>query len=194
MAVRIEEVFWYSQDRTMHTLQNNQRTNVVLIGMAGAGKSTVGRELANQTGLVFVDVDTVIEKNRSTPLQKLLTDLGAQGFRELEEQTLVNIDLQNHIIATGGSAIYSEAGMEHLKKSSVMVLLDISLTLSKQRVGDFSSRGLVKPSNQSFEQLFAERQPLYAKHADVTIDCNNRSVSDVCATIKDQVSDSIYHL
>ena len=178
----------------MHTIQKNQQTNIVLIGMAGAGKSTVGRELANQSGLTFVDVDAVIEKDQNTPLQKLLNDLGVQGFRDLEEQILLSLDLQDHIIATGGSAIYSQAGMEHLKKTGVLVLLDVSLALSQQRVGDFSARALVKSNNQSFEQLFAERQPLYAKHADVTIDCTDRSVSDICASIKDKVSDTFYHL
>jgi len=178
----------------MHTIEKNQQTNIVLIGMAGAGKSTVGRELAKQSGLPFVDVDTVIEKNQNIPLQTLLNDFGVQGFRNLEEQILLGLDLQNHIIATGGSAIYSQAAMAHLKKSGVLVLLDISLALSQQRVGDFSARGLVKPSNQSFEQLFTERQPLYAKYADITIDCNDRSISDICASVKDQISDTFYHL
>jgi len=178
----------------MDRIQKNVQTNIVLIGMAGAGKSTVGRELAKQSSLTFVDVDTVIEHSQNMLLQELFNNLGIQGFRDLEEKTLLSLDFQNHIIATGGSAIYSQAGMEHLKKTGVMVLLDVSLALSQKRVGDFSTRGLVKSGNQSFEQLFAERQPLYAKHADLIIDCTDQSVSDICLSIKSSLSDTFYHL
>ena len=178
----------------MDTTQKQLQTNIVLIGMAGAGKSTVGRELARLCGLGFVDVDTVIEKDQNTALQELLNNLGAQGFRSLEEKILLSLDYQNHVIAPGGSAIYSNAGMEYLKKTALLVLLDVPLSLLEQRVGDFSTRGLVKSSGQSFKQLFVERQPLYTKHADLTIKCIDRSVSDICVSIKNQVSDTFYHL
>ncbi len=177
----------------METIQKSKNTNIVFIGMAGAGKSTVGKELARLSGLEFVDVDTVIEKDQNIVLQELLNSLGAQGFRSLEEKVLLSLNYQNHVIATGGSAIYSDAGMEHLKKTGVLVLLDVSFALLEQRVGDFSARGLVKSSEQSFKELFAERQPLYAKHADLTIECTDRSVSDICMSIKALVSDTFYH-
>ena len=178
----------------METIQKRKNTNIVLIGMAGAGKSSVGRELANLSGLEFVDVDTVIEKNQNIALQELLNSLGVQGFRSLEEKILLSLDYQSHVIATGGSAIYSDAGMEHLKNTGVLVLLDVSFSLLEQRVGDFSARGLVKSSGQTFKELFAERQPLYAKYADLTIECTDRSVSDICMSIKAQVSGTFYHL
>lgn len=178
----------------MDTIQKHIQTNIVLIGMAGAGKSTVGEELARLLGLRFVDVDTVIEKSQNAVLQELLNGLGAHGFRRLEEKILLSLNYRNHVIATGGSAIYSNVGMEHLKETAVMVLLDVSFTLLEQRVGDFSSRGLVKVSGQNFKQLFAERQPLYEKHADLTIECTDRSVSEICVSIKNQVSDTFYHL
>jgi len=178
----------------MDITQKHAQTNIVLIGMAGAGKSTVGEELAQLLGLRFVDVDTVIEKNQNTVLQELLNGLGVHGFRRLEEKILLSLDYHNHVIATGGSAIYSNAGMEHLKENALLVLLDVSFSLLEQRVGDFSTRGLVKSSSQNFKQLFAERQPLYEKHADLTIECTDRSVSDICVSIKNQVSDTFYHL
>jgi shikimate kinase len=177
----------------MDITQKSAPANVVLIGMAGAGKSTVGKELARLLNLQFVDVDTVIERNQDTTLQELLHGLGVHGFRRLEEEILLSLDYHNHVIATGGSAIYSNAGMEHLKENAILVLLDVSFDLLEQRVGDFSARGLVKSSNQSFKQLFAERQPLYEKHADLTIECTDRSVSDICVSIKNQVSDTFYH-
>lgn len=118
----------------MDTIQKHIQTNIVLIGMAGAGKSTVGEELARLLGLRFVDVDTVIEKSQNAVLQELLNGLGAHGFRRLEEKILLSLNYRNHVIATGGSAIYSNVGMEHLKETAVMVLLDVSFTLLEQRV------------------------------------------------------------
>ncbi len=97
------------------------------------------------------------------------------------------MDYHDHVIATGGSAVYSRAGMQHLQRSSVLVFLDVSLPILKKRVGDFSSRGLVKTSSQSFEQLFAERYTLYKKYADLVIDCADLSVSEICALIQSQV-------
>ena len=170
-----------------------QKSNIVLIGMAGAGKSSVGVQLSRLLGLDFVDTDTLIEEDQHTSLQTLLSDLGLQGFRELEERVILSMALQNHIIATGGSAIYSEAGMEHLKRSSVFVLLDVKLAILQQRVGDFSSRGLVKSKDQSFAQLFTERLPLYQKHADLVIPCDEQSVSAICQSILRNLEDTFYH-
>ena len=178
----------------LHTNQKQVCTNIVLIGMAGAGKSTVGRALAQQSGRMFVDVDTVIEESWNAQLQDLLSTLGVQGFRDLEEETLLTFDLEKHIIATGGSAVYSQAGMEHLKKISIILFLDVSLDLLRERVGDVSSRGLVRSGKQTFEQVFEERKPLYKKYADVTIDCTDQSVADICLSIKDRLSDTCYHL
>ncbi len=175
------------------TKKNNKKSNIVLIGMAGAGKSTVGKELAHMSNLGFVDVDTLIEEDRKTPLQNLLNDLGAQGFRNVEEKMLLSLAYHNHVIATGGSAIYSEAGIKHLKESSVLVYLDVALPLLKQRVGDFSSRGFVKTGNQSFDQVFAERQPLYVQYADLVFDCTDCSVTDICKAIRKKVTATFYH-
>ena len=163
------------------------KTNIVLIGMAGAGKSSVGLELARLLGRSFVDVDSLIEEEQETSLQELLKSLGVHGFRQVEEAILLSMGYQDHVIATGGSAVYSQAGMEHLQRSGVLVLLDVPLPVLKKRVGDFSSRGLVKTSNQSFDQLFAERHPLYRKYADLVIDCTDRSVSEICTSIQSQV-------
>ncbi len=163
------------------------KTNIVLIGMAGAGKSTVGLELARLLGRGFVDVDSLIEEDQETSLQKVLKNLGVHGFRQVEEQILLTMDYHNFIIATGGSAVYSQAGMEHLQQSGVLVFLDVSLPVLKKRVGDFSERGLVKTSSQSFEQLFAERYPLYTKYADLVIECTGRSVIEICTAIQRQI-------
>lgn len=161
------------------------KTNIVLIGMAGAGKSSVGSELATLLDLAFVDVDTLIEEDQGLPLQEVLDVLGLQGFRMAEKKVLISLDCKNHVIATGGSAIYSQTAMEHLKKSSCLVFLDVPLWVLEQRVGNFAERGLVKEDGQSFAQLFAEREPLYREHADFIVPCSERSVSDICRSIQD---------
>ncbi len=171
----------------------NSKTNIVLIGMAGSGKSTVGRELARQLGRAFVDVDAVIEELHKTPLQRLLNDLGLQGFRRIEEEVLLSMDRKEHVIATGGSAVYSQAGMDYLRKSSVFVLLEVDLETLKERVGDFSDRGLVKAEGQSFEDVYEERQPLYRRNADIVLECSGRLVPEICSSIVAQISDSGYH-
>lgn len=173
--------------------KNSTKTNIVLIGMAGAGKSTVGKQLAELLGLAFVDTDSLIEEDQGLPLQEVLNALGVQEFRKLEEKVLLSIGHRQHVLATGGSAIYSQSGISHLQKSSTIVLLDVELAILKQRVGDFSSRGLVKTANQSFDEVFAERQPLYTKNADYIINCTERSVSDICKSIMIQVPDTFYH-
>ncbi len=171
-----------------------KKTNIVLIGMAGAGKSSVGEILAQSMRLHFVDVDTLIEEDQNAPLQQVLESHGIPGFRKLEEAVILAMQQQKHVIATGGSAIYSEAGMAHLKQSSVFVLLDVPLPILQQRVGNFSSRGLVKAADQSFEQLFAERLPLYQKHADCIVSCDGKPVETICQLIREQIADTFYHL
>ncbi len=171
-----------------------KKNNLVLIGMAGAGKSSVGVMLAKTLQLNFVDVDTLIEEDQDTSLQQALENHGIPGFRKLEEKVILAMQQQNHVIATGGSAIYSEASMAHLKQSSILVLLDVPLPILQQRVGNFSSRGLVKADNQSFEQLVAERLPLYQKHADCIVSCEEKTVGTICQLIRAQIADTFYHL
>ena len=166
---------------------DNRKTNITLIGMAGAGKSTVGRELALLLGLDFVDVDQLIEEDQALPLQEVLDRLGVQGFRRLEENIILAMEYHDHVIATGGSAVYSRAGLEHLQQSGVLVFLDVSLPVLKKRVGDFSSRGLVKTSRQSFDQVFAERYPLYRGYADLVIECSTLTVAEICSAIQSQL-------
>lgn len=164
-------------------MQTKIQNNIVLIGMAGAGKSSVGVILAKKLNLNFVDVDTLIEEKQQAPLQQIVDDLGVTGFRNLEEQVILRMQQKNHVIATGGSAIYSESGMTHLKQSSLFILLDVPLPILQQRVGDFSSRGLIKTEGQSFGQLFYERLPLYRKYADVIVPCDGKSVDAICQLI-----------
>ncbi|MBC8208636.1 MAG: shikimate kinase [Desulfobulbaceae bacterium] len=157
--------------------------NIVLIGMAGAGKSSVGPVLAKSLARPFVDVDTLMEQDQGLSLQEIVDRKGQTAFRIYEEQTLLSLDLTGHVIATGGSAIYSELGIRHLKQSSHLVLLDVPLDLLEERVDDVDQRGLVRQDQQSFSSLYWERRPLYHRHADLIIDCSGKSITGICQVI-----------
>jgi shikimate kinase len=159
------------------------KSNIILIGMAGCGKSTVGRKLAAMTGRRFVDTDELIVLARQRTLQDILDAEGAPAFRRAEEEVLLSIDLRDHVIATGGSTVYSESGMAHLRQIGLIILLEADPEILLQRVGDTARRGLVKQPGQRFEDLLAERRPLYARYADLTVDCSRMNPEEVCREI-----------
>lgn len=158
-------------------------TNIILIGMPGAGKSTVGILLAKQTARAFVDTDVLIQTAQGRTLQHIVDTDGYLALRQIEEQVLLGLSLQNHVIATGGSAAYSDKAMRHLKKSGPVVFLDADLDTLQARVGDYSQRGIAKRADQSFSQLFDERFALYTQYADLTIPCAGLTQDEVCARI-----------
>lgn len=163
----------------------NQKTNIVLIGMPGAGKSTVGIVLAKQTARDFVDTDVLIQTSRQCSLQDIMDGDGYQALRQIEEQVLLGINVQNHVIATGGSAAYSEVGMHHLKAYGRVVFLEVELATLRQRIHDFDTRGIAKRPEQTFADLFEERFQLYTRYADVTVACAGLSQEGVCIRILD---------
>ncbi|MEK6743579.1 MAG: shikimate kinase [Nitrospirota bacterium] len=157
--------------------------SIVLIGMPGAGKSTVGVMLAKLTCRSFVDTDVLIQSSQGRPLQDIVDREGHLALRAIEEQVILQFDCRNCVIATGGSAVYSPAAMAHLKRHGIVVFLDAELPVLEARVRDLDTRGLAKRPDQSFRQLFEERVPLYAKYADVTIACGRLTHDEVCARI-----------
>ncbi len=164
-------------------IMSEQKTNLVLIGMAGAGKSTVGPLLARMLSYGFVDVDDLIVADQQQSLQELVDRHGPAWFRLLEERILLGLELQRHVIATGGSAVYGEAGMNHLQQNGLVVFLDVPLTVLEARVGDVAGRGLAREEGQTFAQLFAERQPLYHRYADIKIECAGMTLAEICDAI-----------
>jgi shikimate kinase len=152
-----------------------KRKNIVLTGMFGAGKSTIGILLAKRTGRDFIDTDVLIQARQERTLQEILDDKGYLALRGIEEQTILACDVCNHIIATGGSAVYSDAAMRHLQANGSIVFLDTPLIEIVERVTDFDTRGIARRPGQSFEELFAERRPLYLRYADVVIDASGCS-------------------
>jgi len=160
-----------------------QPSNLVLIGMPGSGKSTVGVILAKQTSRGFIDTDLLIQQSQQRTLQDIVDMEGHTVLKQIEENILLDLSLKNHIIATGGSAAYSEKAMAHLKRHGLIIFLDVKLSTLKTRVHDFSTRGLAKRPEQSFAELFDERFELYTRHADITIPCDALSHEQVCEKI-----------
>ncbi|MHC4105883.1 MAG: shikimate kinase [Planctomycetota bacterium] len=158
-------------------------SNLVLIGMPGAGKSTVGVILAKQTSRDFVDTDVLIQVSQERTLQDIIDANGYAALRKIEEEILLGLSVRDHVIATGGSAAYSDQAMTHLRSEGVVIFLDVDLTTLESRVSDFSTRGLAKRPEQSFAELFDERLSLYNKYADVKIKCAELTQEDVCAKI-----------
>lgn len=159
------------------------KSNIVLVGMPGSGKSTVGVILARLTGLDFVDTDVLIQKAKGRFLQDIVDRDGYLALRRIEEEILLKLDCRNHIVATGGSAVYSDRAMKHLKSKGVAVFLNVDLTTLKSRVLDYETRGLAKRPDQTVDDLFTERFALYGKYADITIDCVGLTHEEVCARI-----------
>jgi shikimate kinase len=167
---------------------NRPRRSVVLLGMPGAGKSTLGVQLAKELALDFIDTDVLIQVREGRSLQDILDASDYLTLRHLEEQVLLEIDPPRHVIATGGSAIYSEAGMRHLKSYGPAVFLDVELDELERRIHNYESRGIAMRRGQSFADLFAERRSLYQRHADLTLNCNGKNQRTVVAELIAQVS------
>jgi shikimate kinase len=143
--------------------------NITLIGMPGAGKSTTGIILAKNCGLGFIDTDVLIQINQQKTLQQVLDERGYLALRDIEAEEILKLNMQKHVIATGGSAVYSEKAMKHLLSISTVVFIDISMEQVQERVQNFSTRGIAKANNQSLEELYLERQELYRKYAQVSV-------------------------
>jgi shikimate kinase len=156
-----------------------QTNTVVLIGMPGAGKSTLGILLAKELGLDFIDTDVSIQVREGKTLQHISDEKGYLALRDIEEQVLLTENITGKVVSTGGSAVYSDAGMAHLKQDSVVVFLDVPLAELEQRISNFSTRGIARRPDQSFDDLFDERSTLYQRYADIRLDCSSLSVDEV---------------
>jgi shikimate kinase len=159
--------------------------NIVLIGMPGGGKSTLGVLLAKEAELDFIDTDVLIQTTEKRSLQDIVDRDGYLVLREVEERVILSLNCVHTVIATGGSAVYSERGVEHLKVGGTMVYVDVPLSELERRVGDYSRRGLAKRPDQTFDQLYAERLMLYHRYADVTITWKGQSPEKMTREILD---------
>ena len=158
---------------------NQNRDNVVLIGMPGAGKSTVGVVLAKILNKQFVDADLVIQNQTGKTLQTLIDELGPDGFIDIENEILCGIEAEGSIIATGGSAVYSDAAMKHLSVIGTVVYLEISYESLLDRLSDLQERGVVLKGgvSMSLRELYEERKPLYERYADLTVNVDGLTIT-----------------
>jgi shikimate kinase len=163
--------------------QRGAASNIVLVGMPGAGKSTVGVILAKMASLGFIDTDVLIQALERRSLQSIIDSEGYMALRRIEERVLLGLECRGHVISTGGSAVYSPAAMAHLAADGVIVFLDVGLATLESRALDLGRRGIAKRPDQSFAELFEERRRLYVAYADVTVDCQGLTHDGVCAKI-----------
>lgn len=154
-----------------------KKTNITLIGMPASGKSSVGVVLAKRLGKKFVDTDIVIQEKYGKLLKELIEEHGDDGFREIEDEVNASLDVSNSIISPGGSVVYGQKAMNHLKEISVVIYLELSYTAIKSRLGDLRERGITLKEGQSLKDLYLERTPLYEKYADITINEMKKSLA-----------------
>jgi len=162
-----------------------KKNNIVLIGMPGVGKSTVGVILAKVLGYQFVDSDLVIQKEEGKLLKDIIAEVGTEGFIEVENRINASLQVENSIIATGGSVVYGEDAMEHLKEIGTVVYLSLSYEEINRRLSDIKGRGVVLKDGQTLKDLYEERTILYEKYADVRVDETGLNVEATINAILD---------
>lgn len=163
------------------------KNNIVLIGMPGAGKSTIGVVLAKRLGMSFVDSDLIIQERYGKLLHELIEEHGVEGFWKIENDVNASLAMQNSIIATGGSAIYGSAAMEHLREIGAVVYLKLPYEEVAERLGDLNARGVTLQPGQDLQGLYEERVPLYEKYAHITIECHNKPLRELVMEIADRI-------
>lgn len=149
------------------------KNNIVLIGMPGCGKSTLGVVLAKSTNRGFVDVDLLIQQKTGKKLHKIIEEEGLAHFARVENEVGASVEAEDSVIATGGSIIFGEDAMAHLKSIGTVVYLRLPIEVIKKRIRNFATRGIAMKQGETLDDVYAQRAPLYEKYADITIDCEN---------------------
>ncbi|MFQ6806317.1 MAG: shikimate kinase [Lachnospiraceae bacterium] len=157
--------------------------NIVLIGMPGVGKSTVGVILAKELGYQFLDADLLIQKRENRLLKEIIEQEGVDGFIEIENQVNASIEADRTVVATGGSVVYGEEAMAHLKKIATVIYLRLSYEELEKRLGNLKNRGVVLREGQTLKDLYEERIKLYEKYADLIVDEENKGIEETLQAI-----------
>lgn len=158
--------------------------NIILTGMPGCGKSTVGVVLAKTLGMHFVDTDLIIQRQQKDKLQNLVDRYGTERFREMEEQALLSVsDREDTVIATGGSAVFCEKGMEYLKQNGKCIYLRVPCDELVRRLTNIKTRGIAASKGMTVEDIMNERSPYYDKYADIVIDCFGMGIEEITEAI-----------
>ncbi len=162
--------------------------NIILIGMPGCGKSTLGVILAKEMGIGFVDTDIVIQNMTGCLLQQTLEKEGVKGLLDREEQAILSLDMsKTSVYSTGGSAVLRESSMKHLLENAVCVYIKLPLCEIQKRINNRSTRGIAAEKNETLEDIYNFRTPYYEKYAHVTVDCQNSTVEENVEKIKKSI-------
>lgn len=162
----------------IRNLLNDSMNNIILIGMPGVGKSTLGVVLAKVLGFQFIDADLLIQEQERKKLHQIIKEVGINGFMEIENQVNASIEAERSVIATGGSVVYCRQAMSHLKEIGTVVYLKVSLSTLEKRLGNLKRRGVILKKGQTLKDLYEERVPLYEKYADVVVDEKGRDLEE----------------
>ena len=168
-----------------------EKKNIVLIGMPGCGKSTVGVLLAKALLMPFIDTDLLIQQKENRFLQDIINNDGIDTFLSIEEETILKLDMKNHVIATGGSIILKAPSIQHLKQHGTLVYLKLSYEEINKRIKNITTRGIAKHNGQTLLEVYNERIPLYEKYSDITILCSNKNTEEIINQITDELSKKI---
>ncbi len=158
-----------------------KKDNIILIGMPGAGKSTLGVLLARAMNYRFLDTDLLIQEREGRLLCEIIAEEGMERFLEIEGEVNAGVDAEHTVIAPGGSAIYSEKAMKHFSEIGTIVYLHVPVTELSKRLGDLKRRGVVLKEGQDLNDLFEERRVYYERYARVTVDVTKEEIGDVLA-------------
>ena len=162
--------------------------NVVLIGMPGCGKSTCGVLVAKALCMDFVDTDLLIQQKEKMPLQAIIDQKGEGCFEQAEESAVCGLSVSGAVIATGGSVVYSQKAMAHLKQNGFVVYLNVSFQTMLKRIADIKSRGILLKQGETLEAMFKSRGALYSQYADFVLDCDDKSIESTVSEIVNLVS------
>jgi len=162
--------------------------NIILIGMPGCGKSTVGVVLAKRLGYGFVDADLVVQSQQGKLLQQIIDTQGVEALLKAEAAALKSINCTNTVIATGGSAVYSAEGMAHLKRSGIALYIDLPLEQLAERLTNLDTRGVAGAADMTLGQIYDERTPLYKAVADITVNAAGLTITQVTDRVIDEIS------
>lgn len=166
---------------------NGKMKNIILIGMPGSGKSTVGVVLAKKLGYQFIDSDLVIQERCRKLLHQLIEERGEAGFVMLENEVNASILADRAVIATGGSAVYGKEAMAHFRQIGKIVYLELAFEELEERLGDLHERGVVLKEGMTLKELYEERIPLYEKYADIVVPCTGRDIRNVMEEIAERI-------
>lgn len=164
-----------------------KKSNIVLLGMPGCGKSTVGVLLAKCLGKEFIDTDLLIQKQEGRLLSEIIQEEGVERFIEIENQVNAGVLAENSVIAPGGSAIYGTEAMEHFREIADIVYLKLSYRSVAKRLGDLTRRGVVFRPNQTLKELYKERCPYYEAYADYVVECDGKNIGETLRKVREEI-------